>query len=465
MRKQRMPYISLSLLPVILAINFCLPQFVRGHIIHIPDSLPPITVQVNDSLCIITDSAYTLTPFFKELKALQDGKDTVISIIHLGDSHIQAGYFSGQVMRLLQDEFGNGGRGWIAPFKLSKTNEPDDYYINSVVRNWETGRIAQNKQKTAIGPGGIGIKTDAPSVNFELKITPVNGVGYSFNQVVFYRSKGSMPMLPAGPLKESVQVSLATDTCMDNILADTFRIHCLTDIFELHSTRRKRGTDELLPAADFDNIYYGFSLTNGGSGLLYHSIGVNGAMFVNYTDESYIRQLALLHPSLLIISLGTNETFGRRFTATEFTKQIDAFIALIKTHLPNTTLLFTTPPECFRRAYVNKKYTYVRNENIERAAKAIVNYARQHGIACWDMFAITGGKNSSKKWYDAELFSADRIHFRKEGYLQQGYLFNHALIKTYNQQLVLEKTATSVTGEEIQDSLQMVNDSIFAKKQ
>lgn len=57
--------------------------------------------------------------------------------------------------------------------------------------------------------------------------------------------------------------------------------------------------------------------TNGYPGVLYHSVGVTGAMYVNYTDEAYVRQLALLKPSLLIISLGTNETlrpslpFGR----------------------------------------------------------------------------------------------------------------------------------------------------------
>lgn len=122
-----------------------------------------------------------------------------------------------------------------------------------------------------------------------------------------------MPMLPAGPLKDSVQTFLATVPAVAGVLADTFRISYPVDTLQLHSTRRKQGTDKLLPASTFKNIYYGFSLTNGNPGVLYHSVGVNGAMYVNYTDEAYVRQLALLKPSLLIISLGTNETFGRRF--------------------------------------------------------------------------------------------------------------------------------------------------------
>ena len=82
-----------------------------------------------------------------------------MTIVHLGDSHIQAGYYSGKVMRLLQAQFGNAGRGWIAPFKLSRTNEPDDYFISSSVREWVTGRCIQTNKKCPVGIGGIGIQS------------------------------------------------------------------------------------------------------------------------------------------------------------------------------------------------------------------------------------------------------------------------------------------------------------------
>ena len=153
---------------------------------------------------------------------------------------------------------------------------------------------------------------------------------------------------------------------------------------------------------------------------------------MNYTDEDYVRQLALLNPSLLIISLGTNETFGRRFNRSEFAGQIETFISLVKKQMPHTAILLTTPPECYKRVYVNKKRTYVRNENTERAAKAIVDVARREGVACWDLFAATGGKSSSAKWHKAGLMGRDRVHFTKEGYQEQGTLLYRALMQTYN---------------------------------
>jgi hypothetical protein len=37
-------------------------------------------------------------------------------------------------------------------------------------------------------------------------------------------------------------------------------------------------------------------------------------------------------------------------------------------------------------------------------AQTIVAYAREKGIACWDLFTVSGGKGSAKKWYKAGLF-------------------------------------------------------------
>lgn len=377
----------------------------------------------------------SLHDFFAGLDSLRAGKDTVITVVQLGDSHMQAGHYSGRVMRLLQQTFGNAGRGWIAPFKLSRTNEPDDYFITSVAKDWVAGRCIQNTKKCPIGIGGIGVENASPSINLDIHIAPNNGVGYAFNQVVFYRGEHAMPMLPAGSLKEAVKTTFANTICAPGVMADTFRINRLTDTLQLHSTRRKQGTDLLLPASSFKNTYYGFNLTNGNPGILYHTIGVNGAMYVNYTDEAYVRQLAVLRPSLLIISLGTNETFGRNFTIPEFSEQMRSFIAMLKKQMPHTALLLTTPPECYKKVRVNKKRTYVRNENTQRAAKAIVDVARKEGIACWDLFAVAGGKNSCRKWQEARLMGQDRVHFTKEGYQEQGTLLFRALMQSYNQTL------------------------------
>ena len=337
-------------------------------------------------------------------------------------------------MHLLHAAFGNAGRGWIAPLKLSRSNEAPDYFIKSVIRSWNVGRITQreSRRRAPVGLGGVGIQSVSPSINFDVIITPKNGAGYEFNEAILYRGARSMPMLPAGENKQAVETFLSDTVLAEGVIADTFRITMPVDTLQLQSTRRKQGTDQLLPASTFRNVYYGFSLKNGKSGILYHAVGINGAMYVNYTDSAYIAQLALLKPDLLIVSMGTNETFGRRFRAEEFAMQVKAFLSLVKAQMPQAAILLTTPPECYKRVTVNKKRVFQRNTNTEKAAETLVRVAKEEGIACWDLFSATGGKNSCRKWLHDNLLRRDRIHFTQAGYEEQATLLFRALMNEYN---------------------------------
>lgn len=454
--KLKNPYISSTLFFLLCLIVLCLPYRKMGaQSLLTPPLLfenktvikPADTIRVTlsfaiDSLLEIKDETNHLEPVFKVIDELSSGKDTLLTIVHLGDSHIQAGHFSGRMMRLLQQQFGNAGRGWISPFKLTRTNEPDDYFLRSSAKEWIAGRIIQRQKKTPIGPGGIGIKTISSSVNFDIVIAPNNGAGYEFNQAVLYRGDKSTPMLPAGSLKEFVTTSRSIETLAPRLVTDTFRISKQTDMFQLHSTRRKPGTDTLLPESAFSNIYYGFSLSNSNPGILYHAIGVNGAMYVNYTDHDFMQRLAVLKPDLLIVSLGTNETFGTCFNEREFRQQIREFLHMVRLYIPNTKIVLTTPPECYKRIRVNKKRTYVRNTNTQKAASAIRNQAKQENIAYWDLFGASGGRESYKKWYNGGYLGRDRIHYTKSGYQEQANLFFISWMKTLSKRETTKQEET-----------------------
>ena len=381
-----------------------------------------------DSLCQITDSSRSLDAFLEELEMLLAGKDTVVQIVHLGDSHVQAGFYPGQVMRMLQQAFGNAGRGWIAPLKLAKINEPRDYYITSpTVKEWIAGRCIQPAPKCKWGVGGLGIQTSSKTVDFNVSITPINGAGYDFNKVLLFRDDKAIPLLPVRSDSITVQTDWGTDIGLPHIAVDTFRIDTETNALNLRSVPQSDLQQMFEPEIwQTPNCYYGFSLMNGKSGILYHAIGQNGAMFTHYTNSEYIRQLALLQPSLLIVTLGTNEAFTtQNFIETKFGYQLDQFIQLVKEHLPTTAILLTTPAECFRRT----RNGFVRNERISLVAKEIIDYAQREGLACFDLYGMTGGANSCNKWQEAKLLGRDRIHFSIEGYQEQGKLLYKALIR------------------------------------
>jgi lysophospholipase L1-like esterase len=388
---------------------------------------------VVDSLARVDDPARSLSLFLARLKRLLAGGQEVVTIVHLGDSHVQAGYLTGRVARLLQERYGNAGRGWIAPFRLGKSNEPDDYRITSTVKEWTFGRCVQHPPRCPVGPGGIGILSAAAEVRFDVSVTPVNGRGYEFNRLVLYRGEEAAPLFPTGPGSGDVRISTSgadmlppfSLTSLSPLLyppvgmaTDTVRLEHLADNLQLVS----RPADG--PRV---NLYYGMNLTNGRPGVLYHAVGVNGARFADYTSEEYISRLAALRPALLIVSLGTNESFDRGFTPAAFEGQVDAFITLVKRWMPGVPLLLTTPPECYKRVTVNRRRAYARNTNTERVANALVKVARDNGIACWDLFRATGGKDSCKRWFGTGMMGKDRVHFTKRGYDEQGILLFNAL--------------------------------------
>ena len=368
----------------------------------------------------LIDPHHSMDKIWKKLDALRRCEETTLTIVHLGDSHIQAGYLSGEVMRRFHRGFGNAGRGLILPLKLSHSNEPFDYYISSHLRNWTSAKSTQHHKKTKIGPGGIGLMTKSKPINFNLCVTPIHGAGYEFDKVLMYRDQNALPLVATGRSKGNVITKHALSIEAEDMKVDTFYFDKPSDTLQLINVARGKPNFK-------GNIYYGFSLQKGDRGVLYHSVGVNGAMFINYTDEDFIRRLSELKPDLLIVSMGTNESFGRRFSEHDFGWQANTFLDLVKRYLPQTTIMLTTPPECYKRIHRR----YVRNENTERVAKTLVNIAHKRGIACFDLFAATGGKGSSLWWYENHLMARRRIHFTVEGYTKQADLLFEAMMNSY----------------------------------
>lgn len=270
----------------------------------------------------------------------------------------------------------------------------------------------------------MGIATETANLSFTIGVTPRNGAGHSFNELILYRDARAMPTVVTGRYKEMVDVAYGETPVVPGILRDTFYIGRQVDTLSLKTTR----------VDPWSNIYYGCILKNGNPDILYHSVGINGAMFVNYTDRSFMERLSLLEPSLLIVSLGTNETFGRRFREEEFAGQVEAFLDLLQEYMPGVPLLLTTPPECYRPVVVNKKKSFVRNEKTELATRAILQITGERGIACWDLFAATGGKNSCEDWFKGKWMGTDRVHFNQDGYAEQGLLLFQAIRRIINEE-------------------------------
>lgn len=93
----------------------------------------------------------------------------------------------------------------------------------------------------------------------------------------------------------------------------------------------------------------GIARETGSNGVVYHILGVNGATCQSFSTPENIRQIADLHPDLVILSFGTNEAHGRRYNASEHTAAMNYLIAELKTSCPDVAFLMTTPPGAYVR--------------------------------------------------------------------------------------------------------------------
>jgi lysophospholipase L1-like esterase len=364
--------------------------------------------------------------------ALHKADSNVISILHLGDSHIQAGFFPLTTANYLQQAFGSAGRGWVFPFNLAGTNGPEDYRWNSTGR-WQSARVVDRYKDEPLGPGAIVLtsQSGAPTLAYSGK---QDGIDNTIRVAELFYDAG---------LDDSSINTPGADVQVTGVpfpgAGETVKKATLTFPESVQSFQARWDEKGNSPFR-----FYGALLRNGHNGVLYSAIGINGAMYQHYNEQSSIlsAQMEVLQPQLVIISLGTNEAYSS-LSASSFRAQIDSAVQLIKRTRPDASIVLTTPAESKRtskrafRKKVGKKYrtyykiAYYPNPYITVVTQQIMNYCRENGLACWNFNALTRSMAGSF----SGSWAVDHIHFNARGYQLQGKLLYEALHAGYEKYL------------------------------
>lgn len=417
-----------------------------------------------------------LINFFDALNKLGKEETNKVNIVHIGDSHIQADFFSGKVRTLMQERFGNGGLGFTFPYQLAKTNSNNllRYSSNMV---WENRRNIYPVNGANVGLSGIAlsskekkgiIKVDLKDNRYsfnKVKIfTPTNEVLYKVGitdkdiELTTKQSKEIVHKIKSGESLSSIAKKYGTTISMlkknnklktDNIRAGnnlvvgttvTERPVVLEKIFSpTHYEVKDKFVEYQLPndgngfylytvgdVAEYD--LNGLVVENNEPGIIYHSIGVNGAKFSDYNKYPlFFDQLTGLSPDLVIISMGTNESFDR-LDDEVFKQEINLFIKSIKSNNPNTAILLTTPPPSyFAKGKPNNYATALSN--------AISVNAVNQKYAIWDLYNNLGGTLGLPYLLNENLLAKDLVHYTIKGYEYTGTLFYEGLMKVYDEYL------------------------------
>lgn len=414
-----------------------------------------------------------MTPFYRKLAQLEQKRNRKINIVHIGDSHIQADLFTDKTRKDLQGIFGNGGRGFVFPHRLAGTNGSSDYKFTSNVK-WSGWRnINSVNPDYPVGLSGIGLITNASdfAIEFDAK-TPENAfnlirVVTPDNRPLFdvATAKKTIVMESDAPRKithriksgevlgsiaDKYNVSISAIKKANGLKSDRIRAGKTLKIPTNEREPRKIYRSEFIPLpmqedavshyfrseTPLDEIYLipsqgafdvalsGVVLENDLPGILYHSIGVNGAKLSDYNKfPAFFNELKALQPDLVIVSLGTNESFDKMAGA-DYMTQLDVFVSGVKAQNPDAAILvLSPPPSLFKRRYPN---TFAADY-----AQKTINASSSTTFAAWDLYSQLGGLYGVSRNSRKGLIGGDKVHYTHAGYAKMGTLLTEAILKGY----------------------------------
>lgn len=379
------------------------PEIEYAHSINSPARVYPY---INYGANRVEFNGSNWTELTKRLnEAYSDG---VFTIVHIGDSHIQAEGGTSVTRSNFQEIYGNAGRGIIVPLRIAGTNQPVDYSIQSS-DSFAKSTLLKQPWQVPMGFTGVSIRPAASTFRF----------GFALSDPA-----DCFTVMSSGhPAVTSVE---SNGSAIAFSVADTPLGICVTPEIPLK--------DFTVVLTGSDAVIHGFDLRNDRHGVVYHAIGNNGATYASYGEiESFGRSVAALSPDLVIIALGTNDAFGR-YDEADFVARMDGMVKDIRSNAPESALLLVTPSECQRsasrrtgRGRRTKVKTYTVNTNIEKVRDAIMRYGAENHIATYDFYTVAGGAGASEKWLADKLLSKDRIHRTWDGYRLDGSLIFEAL--------------------------------------
>lgn len=415
-----------------------------------------------------------LTPFFKQLQNLETTKQGKIRMVQVGDSHIQADFSTNIIKDIFQQKFGNGGLGFVFPHRLVKTNGTSKVNFKSNAA-FSSSRNVRPADENSIGISGYTISTNNKNAVIEVDIkeeqdfantikiiTPNNSpffnIGLSNETKIALEKqtiqaknhkvkkgetlssisrKYGVPVdfikkqnaLKSNNLAIGKTLKVGEEKQIENeVSKPNFDMVTLAQSNQSVVYHSPKAIDKFYLIADESTSDYklsGLLLENNQSGITFSGIGVNGAKLSDYNQfDLFFEQMQVLEPNLIIVSLGTNESFNR-LAASDYIANLEVFVSKMKKTNPNTAILVTTsPPSTLHKRYEN---TY-----IAEYSKAIIEFANiNKNIAVFDLYQAFGGENGVKQNKQKNFLAKDEVHYTKTGYEAQGQMLADALLNAY----------------------------------
>lgn len=352
-----------------------------------------------------------------------------ISIVWMGDSHIQPDVLPEVVRKRLQEKFGDAGRGMMFPLSTGKTYSSLQYKSEHY-GPWSCSRSIEAYPKFTLGVSGATCKTQLPGSSFTLSFYKPVPEHYTLLKVFCKKSKEMFDFsIKVGNHTQIIKI-METDTLLPYILVKIPPIPKSITLKVIKSRPEQK---------DFE--FYGMSLESEiQKGVVVHTCGIGGAqMSAPLYQKKFTEHLPELEPDLVILDYGGNDFYYFNSIRPDLESDIIKIIEQIRTVCPKTSILLTSTQDLMKRGVsvsAGKKY----RDLIQKIAK-------EQNCGFYDWYYISGGPGAMTKWVKAGLAQPDYVHLFIGGYQIKGEMFYEALVRTAEAyQNAFDSLTTSLEG-------------------
>ena len=181
---------------------------------------------------------------------------------------------------------------------------------------------------------------------------------------------------------------------------------------------------------------YGVEFSKSRPGVLYSSLGVNGANITllghAFNGAHWTAQLHHYKPDLVVLAYGTNESGFPKFIDSTWAGEMKVVVKRLQAALPDASILLMSPMD---RGERNDRGEIETIATMPRLVKIEAKVAEETGVAFFNTFQAMGGDGTMARWYAAEprLVGSDYIHPMPAGAKIVGGLLYEALRDGYNE--------------------------------
>ena len=349
-------------------------------------------------------------------------KGAITRITHYGDSPITNDGITGTTRQLMQERFGDSGHGFIL------IDRPWDWYGHQAISfssggGWTSGSLMNPRTRDGeLGLGGVAFYGNGAGKYAHFAPASEGSIGRKFSHLeVYYLQQ------PNGG-----QFSLAVDDQDSQVVSTAADQE--TSGFAQIKTSAATGSFSVKTLGGEVRLF-GAVLENDDPGVVYDSLGVNGAfaglLATAMNEHHWTEQLQHRNSNLVILNYGTNESeYASDDQMQRYEKELREVVRRVRTALPSASILIVSPMDRGKRAPGGKVVTL---PSIPKIVEMQRRVARETHCAFLNMFAAMGGEGTMARWHEGKkhLVGADLTHPNAPGAQTVGTLLYMALMESY----------------------------------